>query len=170
MLYECYPWICDLNPPTAHSGAPCRLRRRPPVGGSELIAALLSGSHAAAFRLVFCGCCAACTQKEQFLVQSPGRGAAAGRGVPLRAGGCAAEPLPAAETAEAEQGQPSKYASGLRPAPHIWVTAIRMDSMINQKHSSLCKNKVLHSPVNGGAVNGSEPLSRGGGAAAGLHL
>ena len=37
--------------------------------------------------------------------------------------GCGAEALPAAETAEAEQGQPSKYASGLRPAPHIWATA-----------------------------------------------
>ena len=37
--------------------------------------------------------------------------------------GCAAEPLPAAETGEAEQGQPSKCASGLCPAPHIWATA-----------------------------------------------
>lgn len=39
--------------------------------------------------------------------------------------GCAAEPLPAAETGEAEQGQPSKCASGLCPAPHIWATATR---------------------------------------------
>ena len=41
------------------------------------------------------------------------------------AAGCAAEALPAAETAEAEQGQPSKYASGRRPAQHIWRTATR---------------------------------------------
>ena len=39
--------------------------------------------------------------------------------------GCGAEPLPAAEKGEAEQGQPSKYASGLRSAPHIWATATR---------------------------------------------
>ena len=48
-----------------------------------------------------------------------------GRGNIKWAAGCAAEALPAAETAEAEQGQPSKYASGLRPAPHIWATATR---------------------------------------------
>ena len=41
------------------------------------------------------------------------------------AAGCAAEPLPAAETGEAEQGPPSKCASGLCPAPHIWATATR---------------------------------------------
>ena len=40
-------------------------------------------------------------------------------------GGKHAEALPAAETGEAEQGQPSKYASGPRPAPHIWATATR---------------------------------------------
>ena len=39
--------------------------------------------------------------------------------------GCAAEALPAAETAEAEQGPPSKFSSGLRPAQKIWVTATR---------------------------------------------
>ncbi|OUQ34529.1 hypothetical protein B5E67_13325 [Faecalibacterium sp. An122] len=39
--------------------------------------------------------------------------------------GCAAEALPAAETAEAEQGQPSKFSSGQRPALKIWVTATR---------------------------------------------
>ena len=44
--------------------------------------------------------------------------------------GCVAEPLPAAETAEAEQGQPSKYASGPRPAPHIWATATRSSAPI----------------------------------------
>ena len=42
-------------------------------------------------------------------------------------GGCAAEPLPAADSGEAEQGQPSKYASGPRPAPHIWATATRRE-------------------------------------------
>ena len=44
--------------------------------------------------------------------------------------GCVAEPLPAAETGEAEQGQPSKYASGLRPALHIWATATRSSAPI----------------------------------------
>ena len=33
------------------------------------------------------------------------------------------EPLPAAETGETELGQPSKFASGLRPATQIWQTA-----------------------------------------------
>ena len=44
--------------------------------------------------------------------------------------GCAAEALPAAETAEAEQGQPSKYTSGPRPAPYIWLTATRSSAPI----------------------------------------
>ena len=44
--------------------------------------------------------------------------------------GCAAEPLSAAETGEAEQGQPSKYASGRRPALHIWSTATRSSAPI----------------------------------------
>ena len=44
--------------------------------------------------------------------------------------GCVAEPLPAAETGEAEQGQPSKYASGRRPALHIWSTATRSSAPI----------------------------------------
>ena len=39
--------------------------------------------------------------------------------------GCVAEALPVAEKAEAEQGPPSKFASGLRPAPEIWATATR---------------------------------------------
>ena len=38
---------------------------------------------------------------------------------------CTAEARPADETAEAEQGQPSKFASGLRPALQIWVTATK---------------------------------------------
>ena len=42
-----------------------------------------------------------------------------------QAGGKHTEVLPAAEKGEAEQGQPSKYASGLRSAPHIWATATR---------------------------------------------
>ena len=46
-------------------------------------------------------------------------------GGPAGPGGKHTEALPAAETAEAEQGQPSKYASGLRPALHIWATATR---------------------------------------------
>ena len=46
------------------------------------------------------------------------------------AAGCGAEALLAAETAEAEQGQPSKYASGLRPAPYIWATATRSSAPI----------------------------------------
>ena len=45
-------------------------------------------------------------------------------------GDCGAEPLPAAETGEAEQGQPSKYASGLRSAPHIWATATRSSAPV----------------------------------------
>ena len=70
---------------------------------------------------------AALREKEQSEAQSPPRG---GRrrsrgGTDKRAEGCAAEALPAAETAEAEQGQPSKYASRPRPAPHIWLTATR---------------------------------------------
>ena len=44
--------------------------------------------------------------------------------------GCVAEPLPAAETGEAEQGQPSKYASGRRPALHIWSTATRSSAPV----------------------------------------
>src|SRR5699024_11395212 len=52
------------------------------------------------------------------------RGAACGRN--SRGGsGCAVEALPAAETAETEQGPPSKFASGPRPAPEIWATATR---------------------------------------------
>ena len=35
------------------------------------------------------------------------------------------EPLPAAEAAELELGPPSKFASGLRPAQEIWLTATR---------------------------------------------
>ena len=34
-----------------------------------------------------CGCCEACKQREQLKVPSPGRGAAAGRGIHLRAAG-----------------------------------------------------------------------------------
>ena len=69
--------------------------------------------------------------------------------------GCVAEPLPAAETGEAEQkpplaqrseyasiipdaphiqgtarGTPSKYASGRRPALHIWSTATRSSAPV----------------------------------------
>ena len=39
--------------------------------------------------------------------------------------GCAAEALPAADTAEAEQGQPSKFSSEPRSAQKIWQTATR---------------------------------------------
>ena len=50
---------------------------------------------------------------------------------PLR--GSTAEAPPAAETAEAEQGQPSKYTSGPRPAPYIWLTATRSPPQILAK-------------------------------------
>ena len=39
--------------------------------------------------------------------------------------GCEAEALPAADTAEAEQGQPSKFSSEPRSAQKIWQTATR---------------------------------------------
>ena len=51
--------------------------------------------------------------------------------LPLR--DCAAEPRPADEAGEAEQGQPSKFASGLRPAPQIWLTATK-SGMSRQRH------------------------------------
>ena len=63
--------IYDLNPPTAHSGAPCRLRRRPPVGGSLSLAAPLSGNHAAAFGLVFCGCKQPANRRSSFGFRAP---------------------------------------------------------------------------------------------------
>ena len=40
---------------------------------------------------------------------------------------CTAEARPADEAAEAKQGQPSKFASGLRPALQIWATATKWE-------------------------------------------
>ena len=58
----------------------------------------------------FAGCF---QQKEPFAVRSPHGGRARrAQGVHLWAAGCAAEALPAAETAEAEQGQRSVFCEG----------------------------------------------------------
>ena len=55
--------------------------------------------------------------------------------------GCAAEALPAAETAEAEQGPPSKFSSGLRPAQKIWVTATRSSASVFASPPPWCAEK-----------------------------
>ena len=83
----------------------CRRQRSaqlPPFGG---ISAVTSPS--------FFRCTAAFTRKKQSEAQSPCQGAAAQpRGYIYRVVGCAAEPLPAAETGEAEQGQRSAFCKG----------------------------------------------------------
>ena len=66
-----------------------------------------------------CACGAVCKHSDR--VQWTKQGAVIG---------CVAEALPAAETAEAEQGQPSKFSSGLRPAQKIWLTATRRSAPI----------------------------------------
>ena len=66
--------------------------------------------------------------------------------------GCAAEAEPAAETAEAEQGPPSKFSSGLRPAQKIWVTVTRSSaSVFASPHRSAPKNRLSARGTNAGS-------------------
>ena len=102
---------------------------------------------------------AAQTQKEQFPVQSPRMGAAAQpRGNIERVEGCAAEPLPAAETGEAEQGQRSAFCK--RPPRRAAKTGYRNPEGLDKKSSMTQQNNAAQawekskqkaqSPVSGG--------------------